>query len=524
METRPPTVTRILIAIGFALSCFGLALFLWIAFGGSLPLRPEGYRFTVPFTEATQLATQSDVRISGVSVGKVESIQLSDRGDYADATIQIDARYAPVPANTRAILRQKTLLGETYIELTPGDAQGPKLPEGGSLPAAHVSNAVQVDEVFRTFDPRTREAFRAWMEGQAAGLRHRGSDLSAAIAELGPFADQTDRLLRILDSQRLAVRELIRSGGEVFSALSERQAQLRGLIQNANTVFATTARRNRDLAQTFTILPTFLRESRATLSRLDRFAANTNPLVKRLEPATRQLSPALVATGKLAPELRRFFVGLRGTIDASGQGFPALRRLLDHELPPLLARLGATVGGRDPYLAHLTPIVQTLRRYKHETTAFLANSAAVTNYAQPAAERGFKPVKILRTTSPLGPQSLASFSRRLITERANPYVKPLGYSRLAQGLETFANTPCDGGIDATLPPASKVANDPAFNVHTGGNVADATDLFNRIKQYAFVGRSSVAALPHPACDIQGPFRSIGRSSQSHPYLQVRAQR
>jgi len=42
VETRPPTVTRILVAVGFALSCFGLALFLWIAFGGPLPLKPEG--------------------------------------------------------------------------------------------------------------------------------------------------------------------------------------------------------------------------------------------------------------------------------------------------------------------------------------------------------------------------------------------------------------------------------------------------------------------------------------------------
>ena len=119
METRPPTVTRILIAVGFALSCFGLALFLWIAFGGPLPLKPEGYRFTVPFTEAAQLAAESDVRISGVSVGKVKSVQLSNKGDYADAVIELDSSYAPIPDNTRAILRSKTLLGETYVELTP---------------------------------------------------------------------------------------------------------------------------------------------------------------------------------------------------------------------------------------------------------------------------------------------------------------------------------------------------------------------------------------------------------------------
>src|SRR4029078_12793402 len=54
MEPRPPTATRILIAAGFALSCFALALFLWIAFGGPIPLQPEGYRFEVPFPEGTQ--------------------------------------------------------------------------------------------------------------------------------------------------------------------------------------------------------------------------------------------------------------------------------------------------------------------------------------------------------------------------------------------------------------------------------------------------------------------------------------
>ena len=80
METRPPTITRILIAVGFAISCFGLALFLWLAFGGPIPLKPEGYRFQVPFDEATQLAAESDVRISGVSVGKVKGDRPLRRG------------------------------------------------------------------------------------------------------------------------------------------------------------------------------------------------------------------------------------------------------------------------------------------------------------------------------------------------------------------------------------------------------------------------------------------------------------
>jgi phospholipid/cholesterol/gamma-HCH transport system substrate-binding protein len=522
METRPPTLTRILVAIGFALSCFALALFLWIAFGGPLPLKAEGYRFTVPFDEATQLAVQSDVRISGVSVGKVKSIDLGSDG-LAHATIEMDSRYAPVPADTRAILRQKTLLGETYVELTPGSKNAPTLPEGGTVPKAQVSQAVQLDEIFRTFNQPTRDAFRAWMQGSAAALKGRGADLSAAIAELGPFAEQTNRVLRILDTQHLAVRHLISSGGEVFGALSERQGQLRGLIQNAATVFGTTARRNQDLAATFTILPTFLRESRATLDRLDSFAKNTDPLVQQLRPAAKELSPTLVASGNLAPHLQGFFDGLRGTIAASGKGFPALRKLLDNDLPPLLARLGTTVGGNDPYLVHLNSVIKVLQKYKHEITAFLGNSAAATNYAQPAEERNFKSVKILRSTSPLNPESLASFSQRLTSNRANPYFKAGGYAKLKSGLQTFRNTPCSAGINATLPPASVVANDPNFNVHTGGDVTQATDLFNRLKLYAFTNKSSTAQVPAPPCKKQGNFQSIGVFKEFKPYLHVRQQ-
>ena len=216
METKPPTTGRILIAVGFAISCFGLALFLWLAFGGPIPLKPEGYRFTVPMQEATQLAVESDVRISGVSVGKVKRVELGDDG--AEATIELDSEYSPIPSDTRAILRQKTLLGETYVELSPGSAETEPLPEDGTLAAAQVSDAVQLDEIFRTFDDRTRAAFQAWMEGQAAALRGRGDDLSVAIASLEPFADELERSLRLLDSESAAVSRFTRDGGQVFAA------------------------------------------------------------------------------------------------------------------------------------------------------------------------------------------------------------------------------------------------------------------------------------------------------------------
>src|SRR3954451_7126082 len=120
MQKQVPTVGRLLVMAVFTLSCFGLLLYLWSAFGGPVPLQPKGYRFHASFAEATQLAKEADVRISGVSVGKVKTITPDKGNGRADTVIQLDPKYAPIPKDSRAILRQKTLLGETYVELTPG--------------------------------------------------------------------------------------------------------------------------------------------------------------------------------------------------------------------------------------------------------------------------------------------------------------------------------------------------------------------------------------------------------------------
>src|SRR5690349_12923016 len=226
MSKRAPSTTQLLVIAGFALSCFGILLFLWITFGGPTPFKAKTYEVEVPFTEATQLAQQSDVRISGVSVGKVADIVVAPDGHHSLAKVDIDDKYAPLPADTRAILRTKTLLGETYIELTPGNRHGPKLGDGGTLPAAQVAESVQLDEIFRTFDARTRAAFQTWQQEAAVAIEGRGADLSYAFGEFEPAFIQFDHLFRVLDSQRFAVRRLFRNAATSLSALRGRQGEL----------------------------------------------------------------------------------------------------------------------------------------------------------------------------------------------------------------------------------------------------------------------------------------------------------
>ena len=174
MQQEAPTLGRVLTIAAFALSCFGLLLYLWVSFGGAIPLAPKGYRFRASFPQAVQLADQADVRVAGISIGKVVSEGLDPAGNRTVATIEVDPQFAPIHVDARAILRQKTLLGETYIELTPGTAGSPTIPEGGMLADGRIGRAVTLDQVVQAFDPVTRQAFRNWQRDLAAGTAGRG--------------------------------------------------------------------------------------------------------------------------------------------------------------------------------------------------------------------------------------------------------------------------------------------------------------------------------------------------------------
>src|SRR5918997_1615553 len=439
MQKSAPSAGQIALMVGFALSCFALLLFLWLAFGGPVPLKPKGYRISASFAEASQLATEADVRISGVPVGKVKAIEPDAKTGRSIVTMELRAKYAPLPSDARAMLRQKTLLGETYVELTPGTDGAPKVREGGRLPEGQVAETVELDEILRTFDPETRAAFQEWTRTQAEAIGGRGRDLNDALGNLGPFAEDASELVDILNRQDAAVSRLISNTGVVFEALTERDGQLRDLIENSNTVFATTAARDRELQEAFVALPTFERESRETVTRLSPFARDTAPLVTQLRPAARELSPTLTDLTALAPDLRAFFRDLGPLIDASERGFPAAERVLE-DLRPLLGQL-------DPALRQVNPVLDYLGLYKGELTAFFANTVAATQ-ATTVGSRG--PIHYLRTTNPLNPENLAVYPKRLPTNRTNPYTLPGHFDKIREGLPSYETRHCTGGPIPTI--------------------------------------------------------------------------
>jgi phospholipid/cholesterol/gamma-HCH transport system substrate-binding protein len=441
MQKQAPSLPRILTMAVFALSCFGLLLFLWMSFGGAVPLKPQGYRVNVAFPEATTLATEADVRIAGVSVGKVRKLEVDGDRNRTVATLELDREFAPLRADSVARLRQKTLLGETYVELTPGRGKK-ELPEGGRLPDAQVVDSVQLDEIFDSLDPDTREAFRGWQQDLAKGIEGRGRDFNDALGTLPGFAADGSDVLGVLDSQEQALQRLVKNTGVTFAALTENEQQLQTLITASERVFSTTASRNEALAESVRIFPTFLDESKATLERLETFSTDTRPLVQDLRPVAVDLKPTLADLRATAPHLEKFFRDLDPLIEASKKGMPAARETIEGA-EPLLARL-------HPFLGQLNPILQYLEVSQLQVSDFISYGGAA--LADTTASPGGGVGHYLRQFGPTGPESAAIYPQRLRSNRGQTYVPPRGlFGPEAMTYLMSASTDCRNAGGETRP-------------------------------------------------------------------------
>ena len=404
----------------FAFGCFGILMWLWISFGGSSPLKPQSYRVKAHFPESSLLVDNADVRISGLTVGHVAKKQLSKTGGQI-VEMDIDRKYGPVPEDTRAILRAKSILGQIYIELTPGSRDAEKVPDGGTLRRSQVEDTIYIDEILSTFDDETRKNFRGWVDQISKAIDDgRGRDLNEALGKIDTWVASGADVLEILDDQNPALQRLIRNGSITLEAINERRGQFRELIGNANDVFEALASRNDKLAETISILPTFLDESKATVERLEGFSRNARPLVRDLTPVAYKLQPTIRDVGRLAPDLETMFRRLPTLIDESDTTLPEAAKFLDGA-GPLLESLHV-------YLQQLNPVLSFLNYEQEQVADFIMNGGASMAGVLPSLP-GEGPRHYLRQFSLINSRSSGIATTRPSYDRGNAYPAPNWYKR-----------------------------------------------------------------------------------------------
>ena len=326
------------------------------------------------------------------------------------------------------------------MELSPGQPEWATLADGGTLRRTNVQDTVELDEVFRAFDPVTRRYFQEWLH--EAGIASTGSfasDLNDSLGNAAPFFEDGADLLRPLDEQEVALRRVVRDTGRVFNAISREDGQLRGLIVNGDATFSALASRDEALRRRFQIFPTFLRETRATVGRLESFARNTDPLVRDLREPADDLAPTLRDLGDLSPDLEKLFRDIDPLVDASATGVPAAERFLEGA-EPLLEAAHLFFGELNPILSYLSYGRAQVGQFLSVGASALGGTGVGGYQGRGAGEHYLPQMAIIDS------RSLLQRATRPPWERGNAYIAPNAYNRATPlgVIESFDCNPSGG--------------------------------------------------------------------------------
>jgi ABC-type transporter Mla subunit MlaD len=293
------------------------------------------------FDDASFAAQGEDVRIAGANVGSIQSLSVT-RGNQAAVTLAItNSDFQPWHADATCAIRPQSLIGEQYVDCTPGTSAAPTLPRitrgpgAGShyLPVIRTSSPIDSDIVQDISTEPVRQSLAVIIDEFGTGLAARGSDLNAVIHRANPALGDTDKVLKILAGQNRTLAQLATDSDTVLAPLARERRQISGFITQANTTAVASAARARDIFNTFRLFPSYL--------------AQLRPLMADLGTLADQGTPLLQSLGQSATALGQQFANLTPFAKA------ARTSLID---------LGAAAQQSQPYLVATEPLANRLNQ------------------------------------------------------------------------------------------------------------------------------------------------------------------
>lgn len=197
---------------------------------GGADVGDDPLRVKVEFADVLDLVPQSSVKVDDVTVGTVERIELSD--DAKSAVVNLTVRRdVELPANARAELRQSSLLGEKFVELSVPTREEPsgELSDGATIPLERTSRNPEVEEVLGALSLLLNGG---GVEQLREIVRELNKALSGNEAEFRALLTRADRLAAELDSQRGEIVRAIDGMNRLSETLVQQEGNLATALEN----------------------------------------------------------------------------------------------------------------------------------------------------------------------------------------------------------------------------------------------------------------------------------------------------
>jgi len=288
----------------------------YLVFGGGLPFSGAPFVLKALFTTQTELHIPSPVRIAGVDVGQVVSVQrVSNSSTAAVVTMDINSNGLPIHADATASVRPRLFLeGNFYVDLSPGAPSAPTLASGATLPAANTSGPVQLDRILAALNSDARANLQTLLQGFGAALDGaptpaqdvsqdpsvRGLTGAEALNLSLKYSADAFKASAIVNQALLGqaphdLSGVVTGNQRVFGALASQQTALASLVHTFNATMAALASRQDDLSQTISLLPPLLRSANNADGSLDSSYGPTRAFAAEILPGIEQLGSTIDA-------------------------------------------------------------------------------------------------------------------------------------------------------------------------------------------------------------------------------------
>jgi phospholipid/cholesterol/gamma-HCH transport system substrate-binding protein len=205
-----------------------LLVLLIAAFNASkLPLIGGGTEYSAYFTEAANLKTGDDVRISGVKVGKVESVSIDTNKALVKAKFTVKNGF--VGNQSTVDIKLKTLLGAKYLNINSIGSQPQN--SNQTIPASRTTSPF---DIYPAFSALTETIDQLNINQLAASFKTLADDFQGTPAEVKPVVTGLSRLSTTISSRDVALRNLLNKANGVTGVLAARDQDLTRLIDDGN--------------------------------------------------------------------------------------------------------------------------------------------------------------------------------------------------------------------------------------------------------------------------------------------------
>ena len=354
-DGRPAFANPVLIGAVTVLIAI-IAVFLAYNANTGLPFVPTR-ELKVDIANGSNLVVGNEVRSGGFRIGvisEMKPIALPSGQTGAQLTLNLDQAHGKVPVDSSASIQPLSVLGTKYLDLHAGTASH-TIADGGLLPLGQTRVPVQFDDVFKTFDPKTRVAVQDSLTGAGDALTARGSSLNDTIATLPPLLTHLQPVAKYLSDPSTNLTGFFDNLERFMGAVAPVAQVNADLFGQMATTFAAVDREPKNLQATIAKSPSTEAVSTESLKVQQPFLVDLTTFGKAMTPATASLNEALPAfvpaieagtqtlkrTPSLNANLQQVMNALKGLAQAPGTNI-ALNGLVStvNTLNPMVRYLG----------------------------------------------------------------------------------------------------------------------------------------------------------------------------------------